>query len=129
MADDDLFFRPIAAVHPRFATPWVAISLAACLGVAYVSFNTFEQLADAFILGIWPFYALGVLAVIRLRRKLPDAERPYRTPGYPVVPLVFLVASLGLLGNALIQEPVATGIGIAVILVGIPVFLVWQRIR
>ncbi|HKJ93832.1 MAG TPA: amino acid permease, partial [Longimicrobiales bacterium] len=129
MADDGLFFKPIAAVHRRFATPWVAILLAAGLGIAYVSFNTFEQLADAFILGIWPFYALGVLAVIRLRHLQPDAERPYRTPGYPVVPLVFLLASLGLLGNALIQEPVATGIGFAVILLGIPVFIVWQRLR
>ncbi|MEJ2185719.1 MAG: amino acid permease, partial [Gemmatimonadota bacterium] len=129
MADDDLFFRPIAAVHKRFATPWVAITLATGLGIAYVSFNTFEQLADAFILGIWPFYALGVLAVIRLRQRLPEAERPYRTPGYPVVPLVFLLASLGLLGNALIQEPLATGIGFAVILAGIPVYLVWQRLR
>ncbi|MDT9121047.1 hypothetical protein RSW84_26770, partial [Escherichia coli] len=85
-----LFFRPIAAVHPRYRTPWAAIALAAALGIAYVSIGTFEQLTDAFVLGVWPFYALAVGAVFILRRRRPELPRPYRTVGYPVVPLVFL---------------------------------------
>jgi amino acid transporter len=126
MADDGNFFRPIAAVHPRFRTPWVAIVLATALGIAYVSVQKFEELADAFILGIWPFYALAVLAVYILRARRPDFPRPYRTIGYPVVPAIFLIASVGMLLNALISDPKVTGICFAVILAGIPVFLLWK---
>lgn len=129
MAEDGLFFRPVASVHPRFRTPYAAIALAAGLGIAYVSIRTFEQLADAFILGIWPFYALAVGAVFLLRRKHPDLPRPYRTAGYPWVPLVFLIASLALLLNALIEEPLSTGFGFGVILLGIPVFYGWRALR
>jgi len=129
MADDRLFFKPIAAVHPKFGTPHVAILLAALLGIGYVSIRTFEQLADAFILGIWPFYALAVGAVFILRRRHPDAVRPYRTVGYPVVPLIFLIASVGMLANALVEQPGSTLIGFAVILAGVPVYYVWQRRR
>ncbi|MBX6364862.1 MAG: amino acid permease [Gemmatimonadetes bacterium] len=136
MADDGLFFRPIAAVHPRWRTPWASIALCGALGVAYVSIQTFEQLADAFILGIWPFYALAVAAVFVMRRRRPQAARPYRTPAYPVVPLVFLAASLALIVNALLQQPWDSLIGIfrpgtpmfgfGIILLGVPVHYLWR---
>jgi len=129
MADDRLFFKPIAAVHPRYGTPHVAILLATLLGIAYVSIRTFEQMADAFILGIWPFYALAVGAVFILRRRHPEAVRPYRTIGYPLVPLIFLVASVGMLANALVEQPVSTLIGFGLILAGVPVYYIWQRRR
>ena len=126
MADDGLFFRQIGAVHPRWRTPAAAIALAAMLGIGYVSVRSFEQLADSFILGIWPFYALAVGAVFRLRRTRPDLPRPYRTVGYPWVPLAFLVASLAMLLNALVQAPLSTAFGFAIILLGIPVYYVWR---
>lgn len=126
MADDGLFFRPIAAVHSRFQTPYMAIGLAALLGVVYVSVRTFEQLADAFILGIWPFYVLAVAAVFILRRRHPELERPYRTVGYPVVPLVFMLASVALLLNALIRQPTTTLISFGVIAAGVPVYYLWR---
>jgi len=126
MADDGNFFQPIAAVHRKYQTPWTAILLATALGIAYVSFRTFEQLADAFILGIWPFYALAVGAVYILRRRRPDFPRPYRTAGYPVTPAIFLVASVGMLLNALISDPTVTLVCFGVILAGIPVFLIWK---
>lgn len=129
MADDGLFFRPIAAVHSRYRTPYAAIGLAALLGIAFVSIRTFEQLAGQFILGIWPFYALAVGAVFLLRRRRPDAERPYRTVGYPWVPLVFLLASVAMLVNALIEEPLVTGVCFGVILLGIPVFYIWRAVK
>lgn len=129
MADDGLFFRPIAAVHPRFHTPYTAIGLAALLGIGYVSIRSFEQLADAFILGIWPFYILAVGAVFLLRRTRPDLERPYRTVGYPVVPLVFLLASAVMLLNSLIQQPGSTLFGFGVIASGIPVYYGWRAMR
>lgn len=129
MADDGLFFRPIAAVHPRFQTPYLAIGLAAALGVIYVSVRTFEQLADAFILGIWPFYLLSVAAVFILRRRYPDAERPYRTVGYPVIPLLFMIASLAMLLNSLIRQPGTTMISFGVIASGIPVYYLWRWVE
>lgn len=126
MADDGLFFRPVASVHPRWHTPWAAIALAALLGVGYVSVRTFEQLADSFILGIWPFYALAVGAVFLLRRARPELDRPYRTAGYPWVPAIFLLASLAMLGNAVIEEPASTLLGFGIILAGVPVFYLWR---
>lgn len=104
MADDGLFFKKIASVHPRFKTPHVAISLAAALAIVFVMVRTFEQLADAFVLAIWPFYALSVAAVYALRRKRPDLPRTYRTWGYPVTPILFILAVLWLIGNAFIED-------------------------
>lgn len=126
MADENLFFKPVAKVHPKFQTPYVAIAMAVVLGVLYVSLRTFEQLADAFVLGIWPFYALAVASVFVLRKRLPNVERPYRTVGYPFVPAVFLIASVAMLANALFTAPSTTMICFGVILVGIPVFYFWK---
>ena len=129
MADDGLFFKPVARVHPAWQTPFVAIALTSMLGVAYVSVRGFERLADDFILGIWPFYALGVGAVFVLRRRRPDIERPYRTVGYPLVPIVFLLASVLMLGNSLVKQPRATMLDFGIILIGIPVYAIWMRVR
>jgi amino acid transporter len=128
MADDGLFFSPFAAVHSRFRTPYMAIGLAALLGVIYVSVRTFEQLADAFILGIWPFYVLAVGAVFILRRRHPDLERPYRTVGYPVIPLIFMLASLAMLLNALVRQPGTTLISFGIIVIGVPVYYLWRSL-
>ncbi|HEX6559089.1 MAG TPA: amino acid permease, partial [Longimicrobiales bacterium] len=129
MADDGLFFSPIALVHRKYQTPYAAIALTSLLGVSYVSVRGFERLADDFILGIWPFYALAVGAVFVLRRRRPDLERPYRTAGYPVVPVVFLIASLLMLGNSLVENPGSTMLDFGIILIGIPVYLIWSRMR
>jgi len=124
MADRGLFFRAVARVSARFDSPSVAIWLASALGVAYVLENDFAQLADKFILGIWPFYALAVAAVFVLRRRRPDLPRPYRVWGYPVVPLVFLVASLFMVLNAVWTDPRGTLVTLAIIVAGVPVFAV-----
>ncbi|HUR94832.1 MAG TPA: amino acid permease [Gemmatimonadales bacterium] len=126
MADRGLFFRGIARVSPRFQSPSVAIWLATALGVLYVLLNDFQQLADKFILGIWPFYALAVAAVFVLRRTRPDLPRPYRTWGYPVVPVLFLLASVAMVVNALWTDPVNTGITFGIILLGIPAYYGWR---
>jgi basic amino acid/polyamine antiporter, APA family len=129
MAEDGLFFKPIAAVHPRYKTPYAAIALAATLGVAYVSVRTFGQLTDSFVLGIWPFYALAVGAVFTLRRKRPEVPRPYRAVGYPIVPIVFLLGAVAMLANSAINNSVETLIGFGVILLGIPAYFLWQYFR
>jgi len=127
MAEDRLFFQRLAEVHPRFATPWASIVLAAVLGIIYVSVREFAELADQFIIGIWPFYALGVAATFVLRRQRPDLERPYRAWGYPVVPVLFLLAALYILGNYMVSEPVLFFADVGVVLTGIPVYLWWER--
>jgi amino acid transporter len=123
MADDGLFFRRVASVHPRFGTPYVAILLAAGLGAVFVLLRTFEQLADIFVTAIVPFYALAVAAVFVLRRRAGYAP-PFRTPGYPVVPALFILATLFLLGNAILDPTSRWGTlaVLGVIVVGIPVF-------
>ena len=127
MAEDRLFFRAIAAVHPRHATPHAAIVLTAVLAVCFLWVRTFEQLIEIFILGILPFWALGAGAVILLRHRRPDLHRPYRTPGCPVVPLLFIVATLGLLLNSLIQRPGPTLASFAAVAAGVPVYYLWRR--
>lgn len=123
MADDGLFFRQVARVHPRFGTPYVAILLATALGILFVLLRTFEQLADTFVTAILPFYALAVAAIFVLRRRAGYAP-PFRTPGYPVVPALFIIATLFLLGNAIVDPTSRWGTlaVLGVILIGIPVF-------
>lgn len=127
MAEDGLFFRSLARVHPRHGTPARSIALSAGLGIAFVSVRSFAELAEHFVIGIWPFYALSVAAVFVLRRTRPELPRPYRAWGYPVVPLVFLAASLFLLGSYAVTQPLVFLIDCALVLSGIPVFLVWSR--
>ena len=129
MAEDGLFFRGLAQVHPRFGTPARSILLMAGLGMFYVFVRTFAQLADQFIVGIWPFYAAGVVALFVLRSRRPDAERPYRTWGYPWVPAAFLLGAVFLLGNYLVSEPWIFAADMAIIASGIPVYWIWLRKR
>jgi APA family basic amino acid/polyamine antiporter len=105
--------------------------------------RSFEQLADTFVLGIWPFYAGGVAAVYALRRRCPDLPRPYRVLGYPITPALFLLAALFLVANAVIDDlrnvlvffktgsaPSGTGgtlLVFGIILAGIPVYWLWKR--
>jgi amino acid transporter len=126
MAEDGLFPRAISRVDPKTGAPANAVALAAVLGVVFVLVRSFTELAEQFIIGIWPFYALALAAVFVLRRR-PGLTRGYSTWGYPWVPGLFLVGSLFLLGNYLVSEPVLFTIDVAVVLSGIPVYFVWTR--
>ena len=123
MANDGLLFRPIGKVHPKFQTPSVAIALEAALGVVFVLAGTFESLADTFVTAIVPFYALAVAAIYPLRRR--DGYQPaFRALGYPVVPMIFILATLFLLASAVIDEGsrVPTLVVLGVVLSGIPFY-------
>jgi basic amino acid/polyamine antiporter, APA family len=124
MADDGLFFKSIARVHPRFKTPHVAIVLAAVLGMILVLSRSFEALTNTFVLAIWPFYALSVAAIYRLRRLRPEMPRPYKVVGYPVVPAIFIAAVIGFVVNALINDTLNTSLTFLLILAGVPVYFV-----
>ncbi|HUE89318.1 MAG TPA: amino acid permease [Vicinamibacterales bacterium] len=127
MADDGLFFKPIASVHPKFRTPYVAILFTGILGIGMVMTQTFEQLTDTFVLAMWPFYGLSVAAVYRLRRSQPQLHRPYKVVGYPVVPAIFVAASVYLVVNAIIAEPLWTTVVFGIVLAGLPVY--WAVFR
>jgi basic amino acid/polyamine antiporter, APA family len=123
MAADRLLFKKIAAVHPRYETPYVAITLAAVLGIIFVLMRTFEQLADTFVTAILPFYALGVASIFAFRRRA-GYKPAFRAPLYPFAPILFVLATIYLLANALIDPssrwPTLAVFG--VILLGIPVY-------
>jgi amino acid transporter len=123
MADDGLLFGVMARVHPRFKTPHLAILLAAWLGMMLVFSRTFEAITNTFVLAIWPFYALSVAAIFRLRRLRPEASGRYRVPGYPFVPAVFILAVAWFVLNALVNEPAPTMATFALILAGIPLYV------
>ena len=128
MAADGLLFAPLARVHPRFGTPHVAILAYTLCALLLVWFRSFEQLSAAFVLGLWPFSAAAAAAVLVLRRTRPDLPRPYRTPGYPFVPLVFVAGVALVLGNAILERPASTLLGIVLTLLGVPVYVVWRRV-
>ena len=111
-----------ANVHPTFRTPWVAIILNGALAVVMALAQTFEQLADTFVLATWPFYIFAVAALYRLRRTRPDLPRPYKVTGYPVVPAIFIAAASYLIINALVTDPFWTGLVFGIVLLGVPVF-------
>ncbi len=123
MAEDRLFFRGVAAVHPRYQTPYVAIGLSSALGIVFVLLRSFEQLADTFVTAIVPFYALGVASVFVLRRRA-GYRPPFRVPGYPVVPALFVLSTAYLLVNALWSPSSrwATAAVLGVVLAGIPAY-------
>jgi basic amino acid/polyamine antiporter, APA family len=127
MAEDGLFFRWCAKVHPRFRTPHLALVVQAVWCVLLVTLAGYEQLFTYTVFAAWIFYALTAVAVIILRRKLPKAPRPYRVTAYPWVPILFVIAALGLVGNTLIEEPVEAGWGCVLIAIGVPVYLIWRR--
>jgi basic amino acid/polyamine antiporter, APA family len=123
-ADDRLFFTQLARLHPRYRTPHVSILFSAALGIVFVLGGTFEQLVDTFVLAIWPFYGLAVAGLYRLRRRRPELGRPYRVPGYPVVPAIFIAAAIYLIVNALITDPLWTAVTFAIVLAGVPVYYI-----
>jgi APA family basic amino acid/polyamine antiporter len=127
MAQDQLFFRRVGRLHPRFRTPAFAILIQAIWSCVLALTGTFEQLFTyAMFIGVL-FWVIAAAAVFTLRRKNPLLPRPYKTWGYPVIPLVFIIALSGVLVNALMERPVESSIGLGFTVLGIPVFYVWKR--
>lgn len=129
MAQDGLFFRSIGAVHSRGRTPYVALLLYMSLGLAGIATRTFEQLAEIFVMGIWPFYALGVGAIFLVPRRRPELARLRRSFGYPVLPAAFILVSVVMLANAAVRRPLEMAISAGIVALGIPVYFVWRATR
>jgi APA family basic amino acid/polyamine antiporter len=127
MARDGLFFNKMAKVHPRFLTPYFSIVAIGLWSVILSLSGSFEQLFSYVVFGGWIFLGLTAGAVIILRKKRPDLPRPYRTWGYPVTPIIFILAALFISLNSLINEFWNAFAGLAIILLGVPAYLYWKK--
>lgn len=129
MAAEGAFFPALAKVDPITRAPVRAIVLSIVLGAAFVSVRGFAQLSDQFVTGIWPFYALSVLAVIVMRRRAPERDLPFKGSGSPWLPALFVLVAAALLVSYAVREPLAFAFSAGIILSGWPVFVVWRRLR
>jgi APA family basic amino acid/polyamine antiporter len=127
MAKDGLFFRNVSRIHPRFRTPGIAILIQAIWASLLTLAGTFEQLFTFAMFIAIVFWIGATASVFTLRKKLPDLPRPYKTWGYPVVPALFILASLGILLNTLLEKPVEALAGIILTSLGIPVYYYWKK--
>jgi APA family basic amino acid/polyamine antiporter len=134
MARDGLTFSFLGKVHPRFATPWVSmlVQSAGAIGMMLV-LRDFDTLTTYFVVVEWAALLFAVAAVFVLRRTMPEAARPFRTPGYPWVPLFFLLGTvIGV--TAIVWGEIEAGnyspiVGLCIAAAGFPVHHVWKRVR
>jgi len=127
MAQDGVFFPALAKVHPRYRTPSACI-LAQGSWAALLTFSgTYEQLYTYVTFVIVLFHAATGAAVFVLRRTRPDAPRPYRVWGYPLVPAVFILPSLALVANTLAERPREALFGVVILVLGLPAYAWWRR--
>lgn len=127
MARDGLFFRRLAEVHPTFGTPAFAVMSSCGWAMVLAATGTFTQLLTYVVFIGWIFYGLGAASVFVFRRTRPDVERPFRVPGYPLTPALFVLAALALVANTIVEEPGQSAIGLTVVLLGAPAYLIWRR--
>ncbi len=126
MAKDGLFFQTLAHVHPRFGTPAVAILAGTIWSMLLAASGTYEQLLTYVVFVGWIFYGLGAACVFVLRATAPDAPRPFRVPGYPWTPALFIAAAAALVLNTIAAQPMRAAIGLGVVFIGIPVYFAWR---
>lgn len=127
MARDGLFFRLAAKIHPRFRTPGNALVFQCALASVMALSGTFEDLTSLFIFATWIFYGLAVCALLRLRRTEPEMPRPYRTWGYPVIPVAFVAGAAALTATLWMARPVRSTIGLVTILAGLIFYRYWKK--
>ncbi len=122
MATDGVFVRRLAAIHPRFETPANAIWAVALWASVLTLTGGYEHLITMAMFANWILFAMVVFSVVVLRRKRPDAPRPYRVPGYPFTALVFVIVSTGFVINTLVESPGSSLIGLGILLAGVPFY-------
>jgi basic amino acid/polyamine antiporter, APA family len=129
MARDGLAPRRLADVSAGARAPVVAVIIQGVWAAALATTNRFDQLTDYVIFTSWVFYGLNAGTVLRLRKRRPDLWRPYRVPGYPVVPILFALLAALLLVNTVIAAPAQSAIGLGFMALAVPVYLVFHRPR
>jgi APA family basic amino acid/polyamine antiporter len=129
MARDRFFFRSLSKVSARTHVPIGALIAQAIWACILTLSGSFDALTDYAIFGLWIFYALVTASVFVFRKRMPDADRPYRTWGYPVVPILFLIVAGMLLVNTVLTTPKQALTGVALIALGLPVYWYWARLN
>jgi APA family basic amino acid/polyamine antiporter len=129
MAKDRLFFRKVANLHPTYKTPAISLMVQMVWTCVLCISGSYSQLLDYIIFAVLVFYVLTIVGLFVLRRTHPDAPRPYRALGYPVLPIVYIVMALFIDVVLLRYKPQFTWPGLIVVLLGIPVYYAWSRPR
>jgi APA family basic amino acid/polyamine antiporter len=127
MARDGLFFRSLAQIHPRWRTPALSLWAQAGWAALLTLTGTYSQLYTYVVFAATLFHVLTGAAVVVLRRRRPDLPRPYRVWGYPVVPALFLLASLALVASTLVERPRESLLGLGLVALGLPAYARWRR--
>lgn len=127
--EDGTFPAAVARIHPRYHTPSTAILTLGIWGMILTFSGTFDQITNYVVFTSWGFYALSALAVIVLRKKMPDVERPYKAWGYPYVTLLFVAITFWFLWNVATTEPRDALVGIGLLLASIPLYYRWTKNR
>ena len=127
MAKDKLFFHQASQIHSKFKSPANALIIQ-CVWACLLTFTgTFNQLITYIIFASWIFYGMSAGAVIILRNKKPDMERPYKTPVYPWIPIIFILFAIFLTINTIMEAPRDAAIGAGIILAGLPMYYYWKK--
>jgi len=129
MAADGLFFKAVAQVHPEYRTPGISILAISSWAAILVLSGRYDQLFTYVIFASWILYGMTTAAVLVLRRTKPEMPRPYRTFGYPVVPIVFVLSALGLVISTLFHSPRESMLGLAIVFAGAPFYYYWSKRR
>ncbi|HEX2974719.1 MAG TPA: amino acid permease [Bacteroidales bacterium] len=126
MAADGLFFRKVAEIN-RHGVPGFALVLQGVWAILLCLSGTYSNLLDYVIFAVLIFFSLTIAAIFVLRIKRPDIPRPYKAFGYPVIPAIYILTTVSIMIILLIYKPNYTFPGLAIVLLGIPVFFIWKR--
>ncbi len=127
MSQDGLFFKSVGKLHPRYKTPAAGLFVQACWATLLCLSGSYSQLLDYIIFAVLVFYILTILGLFVLRVKRPEAPRPYKALGYPVLPALYIVMATWICVVLLRYKPQYTWPGLVLVLLGIPVYLFWSR--
>lgn len=127
MAGDRLFFSKLAEIHPRFHTPAFSIVALSVWAALMAVSGTFDQLLTYVVFAGWIFYALAAAAIFAYRKRRIGNDAPYRVPGYPATPILFIVSGFALVANTFVARPWEAVIGVLIVATGVPAYLFWRR--
>ena len=127
MAKEKLFFQSMGQVHKKYRVPMVALIVQGVWACILTASGRYDQLYTYVVFVSWLFYAMSCGAVIVLRHKAPNMPRPYKTWGYPVVPVIFILFAIWLMLNTIVEAPRDAAIGVGIMLSGLPIYFYWKK--